>query len=100
MHPRNITYGKLGGLTVPRQTYAAFRQMYPEGNSRPYKILETYETSEGSRSRICSGNYASIDDAIAAIERKRAPFVKCKDRDCSDYRNINGGCTLCGAPCL
>jgi len=28
------------------------------------------------------------------------PQVKCENGDCGDYRNFNGGCDLCGAPCL
>lgn len=39
-------------------------------------------------------------------EPKRVParvvveFQKCEDGDCSRYRNNNGGCDACGAPCL
>jgi len=28
------------------------------------------------------------------------PRIKCEDGDCVEYRNFNGGCDLCGAPCL
>jgi ribA/ribD-fused uncharacterized protein len=26
--------------------------------------------------------------------------IKCDDQNCSNYRNMRGGCDLCGAPCL
>lgn len=89
MHPRNITYGKFGDLTVSQKyTFGAFRQMFPEGNPRPYKILETYQTSEGLRSRICSGNYASIDEAIAAIEKLSNGKTTGPKNDTSDFPRV------------
>ncbi|MBY3333771.1 hypothetical protein HFN98_24585 [Rhizobium laguerreae] len=35
----------------------------PEDVPRPYRIVETFVTSEGMRSRICSGSYATLGEA-------------------------------------
>lgn len=44
------------------------------------------------------GPIASPDELINA-ERLLVPAT-CADGSCSDHRNVNGGCTVCGAPCL
>lgn len=32
-------------------------------NQRPYRLIETYTTSEGPRTRVCSGAYRTFDEA-------------------------------------
>lgn len=44
---RLIQIAKLTGENVPR----------------PYRLIETYMTSEGPRTRVCSGNFATLEDA-------------------------------------
>ncbi len=39
------------------------KQEYPTGAHRPYRLIETYVTSEGMRSRICSGAFATLGEA-------------------------------------
>lgn len=38
------------------------KQVIPE-SSKPYRIIETYMTSEGPRSRICSGVFSTLEGA-------------------------------------
>ncbi|WP_312411974.1 hypothetical protein [Shinella sp.] len=35
----------------------------PEGEPRPYRLIETYATSEGMRTRVCSGCWATMGEA-------------------------------------
>lgn len=35
----------------------------PEGVPKPYRLIETFATSEGMRTRVCSGAYASFGHA-------------------------------------
>ncbi len=42
------------------------KQVSPEA-AKPYRIIETYLTSEGMRSRICSGVYAKEEAAQARL---------------------------------
>jgi hypothetical protein len=46
------------------------KQVSPE-SSRPYRVIETYLTSEGPRSRICSGVFTTQESAQAWIEQLR-----------------------------
>lgn len=41
---------------------AIVKQEFPE-TSRPYRLIETYLTSEGPRTRVCSGAFVTFDDA-------------------------------------
>lgn len=53
---------------------------------------------------------ASFEEQIQKMVEKRIAATKegsevepkeaCSDHQCSKYRNINGGCDLCGEPCL
>lgn len=36
------------------------------GVAKPYRLIETYTVSEGIRTRVCSGSFATIDDAQTA----------------------------------
>lgn len=38
------------------------KQVSPESN-KPYRIFETYMTSEGPRSRICGGAFSTLESA-------------------------------------
>ncbi len=35
----------------------------PTADPRPYRLVETFLTSEGMRTRVCSGAYATLDQA-------------------------------------
>lgn len=37
-----------------------------DGISRPYRLMETYTVSEGMRTRVCSGAFATFDEAESA----------------------------------
>jgi hypothetical protein len=39
-----------------------------DGISRPYRLMETYTVSEGMRTRICSGAFATFNEAQTAKE--------------------------------
>jgi hypothetical protein len=43
-------------------TIAIVKQEFPE-TTRPYRLLETHLTSEGPRTRVCSGAFSTFDDA-------------------------------------
>ncbi|MFD2650690.1 hypothetical protein [Brucella rhizosphaerae] len=45
-----------------KSVFAIFKQVSPE-TYRPFRIIETYVTSEGMRSRICSGAFSTFDAA-------------------------------------
>jgi len=38
---------------------------FPEGARKPYRLIETYWTSEGIRTRVCSGVYGTFAEAKA-----------------------------------
>jgi hypothetical protein len=38
-------------------------------SSRPYRIIETYLTSEGPRTRVCSGAFSTQEDAQIWLEQ-------------------------------
>ena len=40
------------------------KQVSPE-TAKPYRLFETFLTSEGARSRVCSGVYVSEEEACA-----------------------------------
>lgn len=44
------------------------KQVSPE-TPRPYRVIETYLTSEGPRSRICSGVFTTQEGAQAWLEK-------------------------------
>jgi hypothetical protein len=35
----------------------------PDDEPRPYRLIETFVTSEGMRTRVCSGAFASFEEA-------------------------------------
>lgn len=46
--------------------FRVYKQVWPEeGNSRPYRIFEMFDTVDGTRSRICDGNWRSLEEAQA-----------------------------------
>lgn len=49
-------------------SFAIVKQEVP-ASSRPYRILETYMTSEGPRTRVCSGAFTTEIEAITAKEK-------------------------------
>lgn len=49
-----------------------FHQIDPPSTT-PFTLIETYRTSEGSRSRVVSGRWKSLDAAIAAREELLHP---------------------------
>lgn len=53
------------------------KRVSPE-TPKPYRLLETYVTSEGMRSRICSGVYATEDEAN---ERRAELEVKAEEQN-------------------
>lgn len=63
--------------------------------SRVYTLIQMYE-----RYNKLVMPLHEIKGRILADILQHAETVKCKNRDCSLHRNMNGGCTLCGAPCL
>lgn len=44
------------------------KQVSPE-SPRPYRIIETYMTSEGPRTRVCSGAFSTQEDAQIWLEQ-------------------------------
>lgn len=49
--------------------FAIFRQEFPH-HSRPYRLVEVYATSDGPRTRICDGLFATREEAMIELERK------------------------------
>ncbi len=49
---------------------AIVKQEFPE-TTRPYRLIETYDTSEGPRTRVCSGVFYTFDEA----NNRRADLV-------------------------
>lgn len=47
---------------MSRSTLQIYKHVSPE-TPRPYRVIETYITSEGHRSRICSGVFSTQEDA-------------------------------------
>lgn len=47
---------------MTRSTIAIVKQEYPE-TPRPYRLIETYPTMEGMRTRVCSGAFSTYDAA-------------------------------------
>lgn len=41
---------------------AIVNQEFPE-TPKPYRLIETYPTSEGPRTRVCSGAFGTFDEA-------------------------------------
>ncbi|WP_421565721.1 hypothetical protein [Ochrobactrum sp. EDr1-4] len=65
---RNYADARVG--VVMKITFAIFKQVTPDAD-RPFRVIETYVTSEGMRSRICSGAFSTIDAAqgwVAQLE--------------------------------
>ena len=52
-------------------TFAIFKQASPE-TDQPFRIIETYLTSEGMRSRICSGAFSSLEVAQYQVSQLEA----------------------------
>lgn len=55
--------------------FQIFKQEYPD-ISNPYVIIETYITSEGYRSRICSGRFPSKGIAMIEVNLKLTEMNK------------------------
>ena len=41
------------------------KMVLPEMPPKPYRLLETFVTSEGMRSRVCSGTFETFEQADA-----------------------------------
>lgn len=54
-----------------KSTFAIFKQVTPDAD-RPFRIIETYLTSEGIRSRICSGAFSSLEVAQYQVSQLEA----------------------------
>lgn len=52
-----------------RPTLAILEQVDPP-ITRPFRLVETYISSDGYRSRICSGAWATRDEAEADRQRR------------------------------
>jgi hypothetical protein len=50
-----------------KSIFAIFKQVSTE-TDRPFRVIETYLTSEGMRSRICSGAFHSLEIAQSWID--------------------------------
>lgn len=48
-------------------TIIIVRQEYPPNNPKPYRLIETYPTTEGRRTRVCSGLFSTGEDAREAM---------------------------------
>lgn len=62
----------------------------------PLTIVYRDETRDDGNPKIWARDY--FKRWIGKFEP--IPQVRCENGDCSKYRNYNGGCDLCGAPCL
>lgn len=49
--------------------FGLFKQIDPP-TPRPFKIAETYTTSDGLRTRLCAGTWASEEEAREVIAKK------------------------------
>jgi hypothetical protein len=47
-----------------------------------------------------SGLIVKRDAILAGPVKPAAKPLPCADEECGEYRNMNGGCDVCGAPCL
>lgn len=55
-----------------------FQQIIPQ-TSKPFRLIELLYTTDGNRSRICSGHWATLKEAEEEIERRRQHFYEgCK----------------------
>lgn len=45
---------------------------FPPDARRPYRLIETYWTSEGLRTRVCSGVYVTLEEAKAERDLRMA----------------------------
>lgn len=52
-------------------TFKLIKEVYPPTN-RPYRVIETYLTSDGYRSRICNGVFETQEEAEKDIDRRRS----------------------------
>jgi hypothetical protein len=46
--------------------YEILRQVTPR-TQRPFRIIETLDTKDGPRSRVCNGTWATLDEAKAEV---------------------------------
>jgi hypothetical protein len=60
----------MGGISIVKQEFPA--------SGRPYRLIETYMTVEGMRTRVCSGMYATYDQAC--FERSELLFNAAKPK--------------------
>ena len=58
----------------PPRMFNVMLQVYPENNSKPYMIIETVITSEGMRTRIRGGRYASKLEALSHADWLEGEF--------------------------
>lgn len=71
---------------------AVVRQCTPE-TPRPYRLIETFLTSEGMRTRVCSGAFSTLADAelwreqlIAEMPRPIVAQQQCGEGERHDPR--------------
>ncbi len=53
---------------MTKRYFALLRQERPETN-RPWRIIESYLTSDGIRTRLCNGTYQYESDAQANLDK-------------------------------
>jgi hypothetical protein len=56
-----------------RRAFMLVKQVWPE-TGRPYRVLEHFLTSDGFRTRITNGTYASEAEAMEDIKLKEARY--------------------------
>lgn len=87
-------------------------RIYAVGNSEGTRLVRAATQAQALR-HVAKSSYdvrvASQNDLVATIGTgakveeagaDEAESTACPDQNCAKYRNINGGCDLCVAPCL
>lgn len=73
--------------------------------SRDPTYAKIFSNSPARRNYVylCKVCYVILRNKINALEQvpePSKPKKPCSDGTCSEYRNMNGGCDVCGSPCL
>lgn len=50
-----------------KRQLSVVQQIHPS-NSKPFGLIEVYDSIDGYRSRICSGRFASFQEAMTELE--------------------------------
>lgn len=68
-HYASVATGADGSAQMTT-TRLAIIKIISEETSHPYKLIETYTTSDGLRSRLCDGTWATEAEAQRELARK------------------------------